>query len=84
MQLHILCKLTDVENIQRLQKSIRREAREAVMSMLVSPINLDRVIKIFAEAVREAKIHLGCNLQQVESLPSLKGHNKRLSSDMTV
>jgi hypothetical protein len=40
------CNVTDVENIQRLQKSHRGSAREAVKSMLVSPSNLHRVMKI--------------------------------------
>jgi hypothetical protein len=71
------CKLTDVENIQRLQKSLRGAAREAVKSMLVSPDNLDHVMKILQERLRKPKYILDTIFQQVESLPSLKGHDKK-------
>jgi hypothetical protein len=71
------CKLTDVENIQRLQKSLRGEARAAVKSMLVSPNNLDRVMKILQKRYGKSKYILDTIFQQVESLPSLKGHDKK-------
>jgi hypothetical protein len=71
------CKLTDVDNIQRLQKSLQGEAKEAVESMLVSPNNLDRVMNILQKRYGKPKYILDTIFQQVESLPSLQGHDKK-------
>jgi hypothetical protein len=71
------CKLTDVENIQRLQKSLSGPARDAVKSMLVSPNNLDHIMRILQKRYGKPKYILDTIFQQVESLPSLKGHDKK-------
>jgi hypothetical protein len=67
------CKITDVENIQRLQKALKGEAREVVKCMLVSLNNVQRVIEIWKRRYGRPKFILDAIIQQVESLPSLKG-----------
>jgi hypothetical protein len=69
------CKITDVENIQRLQKALKGEARDVVKCMLVSPHNVQRVMEILKRRYGRPKFILDAIIQQVESLPSLKGND---------
>jgi hypothetical protein len=71
------CKLTDIENIQRLQKALKGEAREVVRAMLVSDRNVDRIMDILQQRYGKPKTILDTIFQQVESLPSLKDRDKK-------
>jgi hypothetical protein len=69
------CKITDVENIQRLQKALKGEARDVVKCMFVSPHNVQRVMEILKRIYGRPKFILDAIIQQVESLPNLKGND---------
>jgi hypothetical protein len=69
------CKITDVENIQRLQKALKGEAGDVVKCMLVSPHNVQRVMEILKRRYGRPKFILDAIIQQVESLPNLKGND---------
>jgi hypothetical protein len=71
------CKLTDIENIQRLQKALKGEAREVVRAMLVSDRNVDRIMGILQHRYGKPKTILNTIFQEVESLPSLKDRDKK-------
>jgi hypothetical protein len=67
------CKITDVDNIQRLQKALKGEARHVVKYTLTSPNNVQRVMEILKRRYGRPKFILDAIIQQVESLPSLRG-----------
>jgi hypothetical protein len=71
------CHISDVENLQRLQKSLKGQAREVIKSMLVSPNNVSRIMEILRKRYGKPKIILESISRQLEELPSLKDNDSR-------
>jgi hypothetical protein len=70
-------KLTDIENIQRLQKALKGKARDVVRAMLVSDRNVQRIMEILQQRYGKPKTILDTIFQEVELLPSLKDGDRK-------
>ena len=67
------CGLSDIENIQRLQKSLKGAARMTVQSMLVSANNVPKIITVLEARYGKPKAILESIMNQVRKVPTVKG-----------
>jgi len=67
-----LCGLKPVENLQRLQKALKGEARESVRALLLSPDNVDKIVDVLGKRYGDPEVVVQRLLKQAQQLQSMR------------
>lgn len=70
-----ICEFSDAENLIRLQKCLRGEARETVQALLISPNNVDKIIKTLKNRFGRSECIIESLIDKVRKFPNLKEDN---------
>lgn len=70
-----ICKFSDAENLIRLQKCLKGEAKETVQALLISPLNIQKIITTLSNRFGRSEYIIETLLEKVRTFQTFKDDN---------